>query len=280
MRQLTLQQFLLSVLILLSPCVVTADNNKTYILAVVPQLPTVEIYERWMPFVIKLSKELGANIQLKAYPSIPQFEADILKGVPDFAFMNPYHEVMAKNSQGYLPLIKDKADLVGILVVTKNSGINSIADLSGKEIAFPTPNAFAASLYMRALLANKGKVHFTPLYVKTHSNVYRFVALNKASAGGGVNNTFMRESEELKSQLKIIYTTPGSAPHPLSAHRRVPEAVRKRFIKTVLSLAEDKNNKDMFNNIQIPEPVAADYRRDYLPLEKLGLEKYVVMGTE
>lgn len=276
---MTFLQIAAAVLILVFPSL-SGAADKTFTLAVVPQLPAVEIHAKWAPFAEKISAELGVDIRIKTYSSIPQFEADLLSGAPDFAFMNPYHEVMAKKAQGYIPLVRDKTPLVGIIVARKDKGINSVQDLKDKEIAFPAPNAFAASLYMRALLIEKAKITFVPLYVKTHTNVYLHVLLSKASAGGGVNNTFQREPEDLKNRLKVIYETPGSAPHPLSAHPRVPASLRKRFIKAVLDLAGDKNNKDMFNNIQMPGPAEADYKRDYLPLENLGLEKYVGAGAE
>lgn len=255
-----------------------AEDKKKYILAVVPQMPAVETYERWTPFTEKLSEELGVQIQLRTYPSIRQFEADIVKGVPDFAFMNPY--LMAKSGNNYIPLVKDKTDLMGIVIVRKNGGISSVKDLENKEIAFPDPNAFAASLYVRALLTEKEKIHFKPVYVKTHSNVYRATALNKTAAGGGVNNTLMREPDELRNDLKVIYRTPGTAPHPLAAHRRVPKNLRQQVIQTIFKFAEDNANDAMFNKIQIPKPVAAHFESDYQPLQELKLETYAVQEAE
>ncbi len=264
-------------LLMVLPFGAKAESKKAYTLAVVPQMRVSEIYEKWTPFVKKLSQELGVAIELKPYNTIQQFEAGLLKGEMDFAFMNPYEEVLAKDAQGYIPLIKDTTNLVGILVAHKGGGVHSVKDLNGKEIAFPAPNAFAASLYVRALLTEKEKIRFTPRYVKTHSNVYKTVVVDKAvAAGGGVVKTLMKEPPEIRSQLTTIYETPSTASHPLSAHPRVPDALRKKMIQTILNLANDKTNKELFSNILVPEPVPADYQKDYLPLKKLGLmlEKY------
>jgi hypothetical protein len=35
----------------------------------------------------------------------------------------------------------------------------------------------------------------------------------------------------------------------------------------------------MLKDIQMPAPVRADYARDYQPLKKFGLEKYVVRAA-
>jgi phosphonate transport system substrate-binding protein len=254
-----------------------AQDIKVYTLAIVPQAQAIAIAQKWAPFALKVSQESGVTIQIKTYyATIPQFEADLKNGVPDFAYMNPYHMVMAHKAQKYIPLIRDKDPLIGILVAHKNTGINYVQDVNGKAIVFPSPNAFGASLYMRALLTRQEKIHFTPRYVQTHDNVYRHVLLDKAPAGGGVKDTFDNEPDEIKNHLKIIYQTPPTVSHPLAVHPRVPESVRKRVVTAILKLAKDPANKDLFDKIEIDKPVEADYEADYAPLVKLGLEKFVV----
>ena len=280
MRFLRFAVLALGSMVLLFPPIAQARDKKSYTLAIVPQMRATEIYAKWTPFVRRLSQELGIDIQLTTYPSIPQFESDLLKGEPDFVYMNPYHVVMKKKEEAYIPLVKDKTPLVGILVAKKGGKVKSIKDLKGAEIAFPAPNAFAASLYMRALLTEQEKLKFTPLYVKTHSNVYRHVTLGMAAAGGGVTRTLKKEPGEIQNQLDVIYETPPSSSHPIAANPKLPASLRDKVLKAILMLAKDNANKEMFENIAMPEPVEADYQKDYLPLKKLGLEKYVVLGDD
>jgi len=273
MKLIRLLLLLMCGMVLVVPAGAGAQQKK-YTLAVVPQAQVSEIFEKWLPFLKRLSRDTGVEIDLVPYNSFQQFEADLKKGVPDFAYMNPYQAMNAKTSSGYIPLVRDKADLVGILVAHKGSGINSVKDVNGKQVAFPAASAFAASLYMRALLTEKEHVTFTPVYAKTHGNVYRTVSLDKAAAGGGVLKTFNKEQPELKNQLTIIYETPGTASHPIAVHPRVPEALRKSVAKAILALAQDSANKEMLTNVQLPDPIEADFQRDYFPLKKLKLEKY------
>lgn len=137
--------------------------------------------------------------------------------------MNPYHQVMVR--QRYQPLVGDGATLLrGILAVRRDSPITSLQQLNGAMIAFPSPNAFAASLLIRAHLRQQG-VAFTPVYLKTHSNVYRAVAIDQVGAGGGVNNTLQREPVELRERLRVLFTTPGYPAHPFSARRGLDSAL-------------------------------------------------------
>lgn len=267
--------FIINFLILLNSLLL--GEEKTYTLAVVPQYTPTFIQENWGKILEVIEKETGIRLNLIIYKSIPEFEKAFLAGIPDFAFMNPYHMEMAKKAQGYIPLLRDAKPLTGILVVRKDSPFKKVEDLNGKKIGFPAPNAYGASLYMRAILSEIFKIHFEPVYLKTHDNVYRNVVIEEVSAGGGVNNTFLRQPEEIKKALRILYETPPSAPHPLAVHPRVPELIRQKILSAFLNLSQRMELKPYFHNIQIPNPVIADYNRDYKPLEKLKLEKYVIL---
>ncbi len=158
--------------------------KKTYSFYIVPQLDPVAIHQAWLPVLQKISELTNINFEIKILPSIPEFEDVIFKGGADFAFMNPYHFIVARREQGYIPLLRDSKKLLeGIVIIRKDSPINSLDQLNDKQIAFPAPNAFAAYLYIRAMLA-KNNIHILPQYVKSHSNVYRSVLLNDYVAGG------------------------------------------------------------------------------------------------
>jgi phosphonate transport system substrate-binding protein len=248
---------------------------KKYTLAVVPQSPPVEIYKRWTPFVETLSKETGMSIQLKVYQSFQQFEADVMSGVPDFAFMNPYQVVIAKNAHGYIPLVRDKKHIKGIIVVHKDSPIQSVEELNNKEMALVSPKTICSILLNHELSTDKGKINFIARYMGTANNVYRNVILWKTPAGGTLDTSLNREPAEIGAQLRIIYETSPIAPHSLAVHPRVPKNIYQAVINAVLKLSQDKTNHGMLDRIQMLEPVKASYQNDYMPIEKLSSDKNI-----
>ena len=256
-----------------------AESPVSLSLGVVPQFTATETLMRWAPMIERLKTSCGHTVQLRPSNSIPAFEAQFLEGKFDLAFMNPYHAVMAKRAQGYLPLVRDnKRRLKGVLVVRADSPYRTPKDLDGQTIAFPAPNAFGASLLMRAVLERDQGVRITPAYVKTHSNAYRHVLAGQAAAAGGVQATLQSESDDIKSQLRVLFETPASAPHPLSAHPRVDAATRACIEKTMLEASNSAEGQAALASIQINEPVTAVYASDYAPLERLALEAYVVQS--
>lgn len=247
---------------------------------VVPQLTPRMLQGNWVPLLEQLGRQTGLCFELRIAPTIPDFEHALLAGQPDFAFVNPYHAVMARKTHGYLPLVVDSQEkLSGLLLVRADSPIRSIRELDGRTIAFPAPNAFAASLLLRSQLEQQG-IRIEPKYVKTHANAYRAVILGDVVAGGGVNNTLKRESASVREQLRVLYETPGYAPHPFVAHPRVAARLRESVIRALLKLRESDAGRQMLDAIQIPSPVRADYARDFAPLESLQIEKFVLQNDD
>ena len=254
----------------------TAVEPPVYSIAIVPQSSATQMYAGWQPLLKRVGDDAGIRLDIKLHGTIPTFETAFLRGEPDFIFGNPYHAVMARRAQGYVPLVRDTETLVGVLVVPTNSPARTLKDLDGQKVAFPAPNAFGASLYMRALI-DAAAVRIEPNYVKTHGNVYRRVALGEFAAGGGINQTFNDQTPEIRAQLRILYQTSGAAPHPVMVHPRVPQLLRERIVGAFLNLAKDNVGRALLKEVLIPKPVAADYMRDYAPLEQLHLDNYLVL---
>lgn len=258
----------------------TSPSPGPLVLGVVPQFPALEVQRRWSPVVTWLEKACQLTIRLDFATSIPEFEERFLAGRHDLVYLNPYHAVMAYRAQRYEPLVRDGLGMLkGVLTVRADSPIQRLQDLQGATIAFPAPNAFGASLYMRALLERQHNVRFTPFYAKTHSNAYRHVIKGEAQAAGGVGSTLGAETPDVQSQLRVLYETPPAAPHPLAAHPRVSAEHRRCITEQLTAPDLPQATRDWLSAIQMPKPIPAMYTRDYQPLEKLALESYVVANT-
>jgi phosphonate transport system substrate-binding protein len=273
--------FIASTLLLISSahaaCLGEQNTTKTFKFDVVPQLTAAKIYTTWSPLLQRVGQDAGLCFELRVSATIPEFEQKLLKGEPEFVFLNPYHAVLANQKKKYQPLLADSQDLLtGILVVRADSPIKSLDELKGQNITFPAPNAFAASLLIRAELAKK-KIDINPVFVKTHSNVYRSVIGKDAIAGGGVNNTLDNEAPEVRQQLRVLYETPAYTPHPIATHPSVPAAVRERFLKAMLKLTQDDEGRKLLDGINLSKPQAVTYAKHYKPLESLQLEKFLVL---
>jgi phosphonate transport system substrate-binding protein len=117
------------------------------------------------------------------------------------------------------------------------------------------------------------EVRFQPLAAGSSSNVYKYIILGKVDAGATLDVDLERESGDIRSQVRAIYQTDPLAPHPLSAHPRVPEKLRQAVGRAVLKMAAEKEGAEVVRVVGLVQPVAADYVRDYQKLEAIDIEQ-------
>ncbi len=243
-----------------------------YSFGVVPQFEQRKLHSIWDPVIAQIAQRAGITIELVSTLTIQDFETAYVTGAYDFAYMNPYYILAASKVQGYLPLVRDKAPLAGVLVVRQDSAVQSAAELDGKTVAFPTPNAIGASLLMRADLARTFRVNVVPLYVKTHSAVYLNVLAGEAVAGGGVEKTLAEQDTAVRQGLRVIHTTRDFPSHPVAAHPRVPVAVREAVRRAFLAMYHDETGRALLAKVPMQEVVSTSLQ-DYTRMADLHLDE-------
>lgn len=251
--------------------------EKRYLVGILPQFAALKLHADWQPLLRRIVADTGIVLEMRTFESVPRFEAAFLRGELDFAYLNPWHAVMARRAQGYEPLVRDTRPLNGVLVVRRD-GPADLAALDGKPVGMPSANAFGGSLYMRALLAEKHGVRVVPRYLTSHANIFRHVIAGEVAAGGSAGMVLEQEPAAVREQLRILYHTPDTASPPLAVHPSVPETVRRRVVAALLALRDTPEGRALLQAVRMPEPVAADYARDYRPLEGLRLDRYMDAG--
>ena len=250
-------------------------NKESYVLGVVPQFEVRKLYAIWQPIIDEITLKTGIPIELAPSKNIEEFEIEFAQQKFDFAYMNPYHMLVA-SEHGYEPLVRDTSKMLyGILVVRSDSDIRSPLDLNDKVIAFPSPNALGASLQMRQELHDQFGIQIRPNYVKTHDSVYLNVILNEAFAGGGVQKTLNRQPLNYQEQVRIIHTTTPVPPHPVAIRASLPAPLKTSIKRAFIALGEEQEGQKKLAKIPIKR-IGLAGMDDYLPLKKMGLDRFYV----
>lgn len=256
-----------------------ARQRNVYALAIIPSAPPVTMHTQWTPFVERLSRETGLDIRLKLYEKMAEFERDIWSGTPDFIFSSPIQLMVAHKSSGYVPFLRGSKPIAVGLFVRKDSPIRSIDDLAGKKISF-VGNKNLCSVFVKHLLAEHGnKLSFTNEYAGSTRNVIINVLLGKSDAGAVFMPELERESAETRDQLRAVLVTPEIAPHPLSAHPRVPRTVQDAVKKATLAIAATPDGAELLKTLRLRTPVAANYETDYRALEEIDVKRLTNWGN-
>lgn len=256
-----------------------AAGAETFSLGVVPQFESRKMIAIWQPIADELEKRTGYRIDLQIPLTVSDFERELEYGTYDIVYANPYHILRVIRTQNYVPMVRDKLPLRGILVVRKDSPVRSPKELDGKTLAVPSPNALGASLLLRADLEHLFGVKMQMLNVKTHSSVYLNVLNELAAAGGGVEKTFEEQDAPVRDALRVLYTTRDMPSHPIAAHPRIGRAARERIQQALLDMAATPAGKRLYEEIPMKEPALATID-EYRTMIKWGLEAYWVGGAK
>jgi phosphonate transport system substrate-binding protein len=238
-------------LLIFSLPVSASDESKSYWFGVVPQQSASQLVASWGPLLTYLSEQAGIKLQFKTAKDIPEFESRLAVGEYDFAYMNPYHFTFFNRKLGYRALVLRKDQPIeGIILVHKDSSIESLKDLEGQTLAFPAPAAFAASVLPRAEI-NLQHIKLITKYVSSHDSVYLGVAKGLFSAGGGVMRTFNKISPEVKEQLKILWTSAAFTPHAIAVHPSVDDEAFQRVERILVGRIKNSTGKDLLTSLKI-----------------------------
>jgi phosphonate transport system substrate-binding protein len=226
----------------------------------------------WTPVIERLSKDTGIAFRLKFFDQMAEFEREIWSGTPDFIYASPIQTVVARQGARYIPLVRDSklADIK--LYVRQDSPIRSVDDLDKKQISF-VGNKNICSVYMQHELKSYGRdLTFAQNYAGSTKNVILNVLMGKVDAGAVFASELEREPAESRAQLREVASTPKFAPHPISAHPRVPAQDRAAVKKAMLKLAATNEGEALLRPMRLDDLVEADYDKDYRALEKIDIK--------
>lgn len=265
--------------LLMQSLAVHAEDDIIYSFGVIPQFGQQKINTIWKPIINELSRRTGLQFRLVIPRTISEFEESIDKGNFDFIYANPYQILRLSDSPGYIPLIKDKTPLRGILVVRRDSPVTKVTELEGKMLAVPALNALGASLLLRSDLERLYGVHMTLVDENTHNAAYLSVIYKVTDAAGGVKKTLNEQEKNIRDELRILYTTRAMPSHPIAVHPRINKKIQSSVKKALMEMSNNAASKLLLKEIPMDSPVSASLD-DYLVMRNWGLEDFWISNKK
>lgn len=246
---MTARRISLTMSLLLTVALTSATAAERFSFGIVPQQAASQLAQGWAPVLSYLSAEAGITLAFATAPDIPTFESRLSQGQYDFAYMNPYHYTVFHKKPGYAAIAKERnKQIEGIIVVRSDSPIQSVRELDGKDMAFPSPAAFAATILPLAELKRQG-ISVIPRFVSSHDSVYLNVVRGLASAGGGIKRTLSVFDPAQAGQIRVLSTTTPYTPHAIAAHPRVPVEILSRVTAAMMHLDADPAAKPLLDTL-------------------------------
>lgn len=232
---------------------------KEYIVGIHPLHNPKRLFEVYGPIVDTLNATIpDAHFRLEASRNYEEFDKKLYGRHFDFAMPNPYQTVRSIKS-GYRVFGKmgDDEDFRGIILVRKDSGIRSVADLKGKKVSYPALTALAATMMPQYYLHTHGidvNRDIENLYVGSQESSIVNVFLGEVAAGATWPvpwKAFVKEHPDQAAQMKVQWQTEALLNNGWVAREDVPPDVVDKVAKTLVELSSSERGRKILERLPI-----------------------------
>lgn len=199
------------------------------------------LVERYQPLVAYLSENLGRPVRLNVATSYSEQVRQLVRGAVDLAYMGPTSYIRAHDRYGQgarerARLVAVESPYVGVIVVRRDTPIQTVGDLRGRTFAFGAHHSFASHYVPRAMMMRAG-VGLSDLtdyaYLGRHERVVLAVLHGDYDAAGTTRG--IAEKYRLREPgLRILEHSPPLPPLAVVARPGMKEslfqAVREALI--------------------------------------------------
>ena len=164
------------------------------------------------------------------------------------------------------PIVRGKPYYQSYLIVNKNSALQSLTDLKGKDFAFTDPESNTGALVPRYWLRQFGAVPETFFrsftYTYSHDNAIMAVAKNLvdgAAVDGHMWEYYQRRNAFYSSKTRVIKKSEPFGSPPLVVSKTLSPSMKRILTDMILSMHQDPEGQRILGELMIdhfapPEP--------------------------
>lgn len=263
---------------LLSLTTPPAAAEEPLILGIFPRVTATTVHDAFGPLTKYLSNELGREVKLETTKDQNAFAEAIASKRYDIVHFNQLNYVESHQKYGYDVIAINeefgKATVAGALVVRKDSGIKSVADLRGKTIVFGGgPKAMVAYIANVALLQHAGlkRGDYKEEFAKSPVNAMTAVFHKQAIAGGtgDIGLKAQAGNEVLDVDELSILAVGEQLPHvPWAVKTSLGPDLSKKIQDALLKVKSSKDGAEILKAARVTNLLPAK-DSDFDPVRKM-----------
>jgi len=228
----------------------TEADTDALVFGVLPEGMNYTMQAQWKLLIEQVSVESGHKIRFEPAEDLEDFQLKLSRGAYDFALLNAQMYTQAHEAAGYQAFAKESGHTdKGVIVVRRDSPIQTLADLEHQSLAMSDPRHFTSTVLTKAQLNSKG-IQVNEEYVETDSSVYRAVVHGDAIAGAGEINTLNNINPNAHSKLRIIWSSKQYSSNAFAVHPRVKPEQLQHIQQALLELNSDAKGKRLLSKVK------------------------------
>jgi phosphonate transport system substrate-binding protein len=215
----------------------------------IPDESPTELARKAAPLVKYLEGKLGMKVEFTPVTDYAASVEALVNKKVDLAWFGGFTFVQANVRSGgkVLPLVQREEDeKFKSVFITSEPGINSLADLKGKDVSFGSQSSTSGHLMPRSFLLAAGvdpdKDFKRVAFSGAHDATIAAVASGKVQAGAlniSVWDKFVADKKVDTSKVRVFFTTPPYYDYNWTVHADMPAALREKITQAFLALSRD-----------------------------------------
>jgi phosphonate transport system substrate-binding protein len=237
------------------------EDSETFDVAIASITSARESIVYYEALLLYLGEELGRPIRIVQRKTYAEINELLRAGTVDLGFICTYSYVLGQRDFGLellaAPVINGLMEYNSYIIVHKDTGIESFADLTGMRFAFTDPISNSGRLYPLYLLHQMGErpetffSHF--IFTYSHDNSVRAVA-ERLVDGAAVDSLvfyYMADREpQVFADIAVIDKSPPFGIQPVVVRPGLDEVLKEKLMTFFLTLHEDEKGRLILQDLK------------------------------
>jgi len=230
------------------------SSTKNFLLFGVPTQSYYEITDLFVNYLNQNLKE--TQLKTVASSSFSGYNEKLDQGYYDITIVNGMLALkLAEKDYSIIGQAVDMAGNSGVILVNKDSSINSFSDLRDKTIVTPGAPALPGHMLQMLFLNKKGldvNNDFKLQLCESFESVFLNLYLGKASAGFSTItswNSFIKRRPEITSKVQVKWQTPAIIGNALVFRKSVNKQTISRLTNLIFSMDKTEAGKKALEKI-------------------------------
>jgi phosphonate transport system substrate-binding protein len=223
-----------------------------------PFASPVALFQRFAPLRDYLNDQLHTHLTLQTDRDYPTHVQRIESGEYDLLLTAPHFVPIALDTGQYELLAAYKEDLATVYLVALDNPARSIADLAGRRIGTPPPEAVVTLIGTEHLRLAVGPQAAPPQFVvfPSHNAAIHAIGSGLVDAAA-VSINVARLDIQQGTPVRILAQTPRFPGVGILAHERLPQDLRDRLRETLIGMSDQEDGSEVLNQMIYPGYKAA-----------------------
>lgn len=225
----------------------------------------------WNPILHYVSVKSGVPLSLKMGKTAAETTKMTVRGEFDFVYTNHLF-TPDRDKLGYKVIARlNTQGIMGQVVTMEASSIRTLADLEGKEVAFPTPDGFTGYWVPMDGLLRAG-IHVQPVFTGNQESSMARLMMGTVAAAGVNSQVMENYARREKIKYRVLYTSEPYLNLPVMANPRVSHDKVEKVRQALLLMEKDVEGNKILQTAS--DMLKSEQRLGFVSAENKDYDNY------